>query len=326
MAGKFVLQQKIAYPHQRSGWDYATSALKPALSNDGKGILLDTMIEKNFCRRLRQARANREIPYRRPWVGFVHVPYDIPRWCEYRKSARYIFRLRTWQQSLPYCRGLITLSAWMRDWLQARADFPVLNLKHPTEVPAVRFQFRRFLANRQRRVIQVGWTRRRLCSIRELPVRRVRRTVLVPHANPRDQARFFAAVERERLLFGGPPMDQWDVDILPRQPARDYDRLLAANIVFLHLYSTVANNALIECIARNTPVLVNPLPSVQEYLGRDYPLYFETLEEAAAKAEDMKLLREAHEYLCAMPKHWLSGSYFCRSLMESDLYRCLRVQ
>lgn len=324
--GKFVLQREVTHPHQRSGWAYAMSALQPALSNDGEGILLDTMIERNFCSRLRQARADNEVPYRRPWVGFVHVPYDIPRWCDYRKSARYVFRLRTWRQSVPYCTGLITLSAWMRRWLQERVDVPVLNLKHPTEVPPIRFNFRRFLANTSRRLVQVGWTFRRLCSIRELPLRRLRATVLVPHTNPRNQARFFGAVERERLLLGVPPLDQWDVDILPYQPPRQYDRLLSNNIVFVHLYSAVANNAIIECIARNTPVLVNRLPAVEEYLGAGYPLYFRTLEEAAAKAEDTDLVKETHEYLVRMPKQWLSGDYFRNSLMESDFYRSLAVE
>ena len=40
----------------------------------------------------------------------------------------------------------------------------------------------------------------------------------------------------------------------------------------------------------------------------------------------MDLLRETHEYLLRMPKQWLSGSYFRRSLMESDLYRSLAVE
>ncbi len=324
MAGKFVLQRRIVYPHHRSGWAYATAALAPALSKNGAGVLLDTMIEKNFCRRLREALAGHEIPYRRPWVGFVHAPYDIPRWCDYRKSPRYLFRLRVWQESLPYCRGLVTLSAHMRDWLQPRVPVPVLALKHPTAAPSLRFRFRRFLENPTPRLIQVGSMLRRHCSIWQLPEVPWRKTLLVPVPDPRGQARFFAAVERQRLMLGAPPLDEWrDVEILPRQSPRGYDRLLSENIVFLHLYSAVAVNTILECIARNTPVLVNRLPAVEEYLGRDYPLYFASLEEAAAKAGDLESLREAHEYLRAMPKHWLSGEYFCRSLMESELYRSL---
>ncbi len=324
--GKFVLQRRISYPNQRCGWAYAIAALEPSFCRDKGGILLDAMIEKNFCRRLAEARANKEVPYQRDWVGFMHAPCRIPRWRDYRKSARYIFGLQTWKQSLPYCRGLITLSDWMRRWLETKVGVPVVSLRHPTQVPPVRFDFQRFLANSNRRIVQVGWAHRRLCSIRELPVQRLRRTVLAPHIRPRNQARFFGAVERERLLLGAPPLDDWDVDILPHQPPEEYDELLSENIVFLHFYSAVGHNAIVECIARNTPVLVNRLPAVEEYLGEDYPFYFGTLAEAAEKAEDTDCVKEAHEYLVRMPKDWLSGSYFCRSLVESDFYRSLSGQ
>lgn len=63
----------------------------------------------------------------------------------------------------------------------------------------------------------------------------------------------------------------------------EYDRLLSQNLVFLDLYDSSANNALVECIVRGTPVLVNPLDAVVEYLGVDYPLHFDNLAEAALK-------------------------------------------
>jgi hypothetical protein len=99
--------------------------------------------------------------------------------------------------------------------------------------------------------------------------------------------------------------------------------LLAGSLVFLNLLGSVANNAIIECIARATPVLVNPLPSVREYLGEAYPLYYETMEEAAAKASDPTLVLAAHEYLRAIDPSFLSGETFCRELAESALYQSL---
>jgi hypothetical protein len=69
--------------------------------------------------------------------------------------------------------------------------------------------------------------------------------------------------------------------------------------------------------------LVNPLAPVVEYLGEGYPFYFETLAEAAAKADDMDQVRQAHEYLAALPADSLYAETFCRTLAESDLYRGL---
>ncbi|MFB3777563.1 MAG: hypothetical protein ACE141_08120 [Bryobacteraceae bacterium] len=281
------------------------------------------MIEQNFCRRRAEAEASGEIPYLRPWVGFVHVPLEIPAWLETGKSFRHISRLPVWRDSLPHCRGLLVLSEWLRDQVHQLATVPILSLKHPTQIPELKFTFEMYLHNPCRRVIQVGWWLRRLCSISELPVRTLRRTMIVPHELPRDVARFDAALQGERLERGLLAPTEWDVDILPRQPEEAYDQLLSQNLVFLHLHTASVSNAVIECIVRHTPVLVNPVPSLVEYLGESYPFYFRTLEEAAAKAEDPEQVRQAHEYLADLPKESLTGEYFCRSLAESDFYRGL---
>jgi len=106
-----------------------------------------------------------------------------------------------------------------------------------------------------------------------------------------------------------------------------YDDLLGRNVVFVFLYDASANNTVIECIARHTPLLVNPLPAVMEYLGADYPLYFESLEEAAQKASDFDLLRQAHEYLRdERIQRRLTGEYLLESFAESSIYRELKVE
>jgi len=52
----------------------------------------------------------------------------------------------------------------------------------------------------------------------------------------------------------------------------EYDRLLSNNLVLLNQEGHGVNDIMIDCIARNTPILVNPLDVTQEYLGKDYPL------------------------------------------------------
>ena len=58
----------------------------------------------------------------------------------------------------------------------------------------------------------------------------------------------------------------------------EYDDLLSKNIIFIDLYDASANTVVVECIARKTPLLVTRLDAVIEYLGKDYPLYFDNLE------------------------------------------------
>lgn len=43
------------------------------------------------------------------------------------------------------------------------------------------------------------------------------------------------------------------------------------------MFNSSANNTILECIARNTPIIVRTNPAIVEYLGENYPLYFESL-------------------------------------------------
>ena len=91
----------------------------------------------------------------------------------------------------------------------------------------------------------------------------------------------------------------------------------------MDLYDSSANNALIECIVRETPVLVNPVPSAVEYLGLDYPFYFASLEEAARKAESEHCVAAAHAYLRALPKDQYTPEHFRQSMIESSIDQSL---
>jgi hypothetical protein len=113
-----------------------------------------------------------------------------------------------------------------------------------------------------------------------------------------------------------------DVTYLPNDA---YDRMLQENIVFLDLYDASANNAVVECIARATPLLVNRIPPVVEYLGADYPFYFDSLEEAAAKALDFDLVQRTHEYLLTCPtRARLSPTAFLAEFRASEVYQHLK--
>ena len=83
---------------------------------------------------------------------------------------------------------------------------------------------------------------------------------------------------------------------------------------------------MVECIARATPMLINRIAPVEEYLGADYPFYFESLDEAARKAQDLNLVAATHEYLmqCPMRKK-LSPSTFLDDLRNSDVYQNLKI-
>ncbi len=166
--------------------------------------------------------------------------------------------------------------------------------------------------------MQVGTWLRKLHAVYALPVRRLQRTIVHQH-EPYIDALF--AAEREALRLR---VDESIVETLPFLDDRAYDELLSCNLVFVDLYAASANNAVGECLARATPILVNPLPAVREYLGDDYPLYFSSRTEAAGKAEDPALVVAAHEYLAARPQaEQLHTECFLGAVARSEIYRGL---
>ena len=84
-----------------------------------------------------------------------------------------------------------------------------------------------------------------------------------------------------------------------------YDKLLTENIVFINLVDASAVNTVIECIVRETPIIINKIPAVVELLGENYPLYF-TEKDMNIKVYEMlkadRKILKAHKYLKNMKK------------------------
>lgn len=88
-----------------------------------------------------------------------------------------------------------------------------------------------------------------------------------------------------------------------------YDELLSSNIVFLNLVDASAINTLIECIARNTPIIINKIPPVVELLGEKYPLYYNNLYDVY-KLININQINKAYKYIQKLDKTKLKISYF----------------
>ena len=105
-----------------------------------------------------------------------------------------------------------------------------------------------------------------------------------------------------------------------------YDYLMATSVVLNQYWDVSASNTVIEAIARNTPMLVNRHPALIEYLGANYPLFFDELRDVRAMLESPDLIRQGWKYLMEMDKSWLSVDRFAddviafvRSLSEQEM-------
>lgn len=350
--GKIDFSNQKTFSCHRSGWNFALNALMPL--HNGKGIMFDGFIENNFAWKhwregirppdvlermkidgtfdeLATSEEKGVTPYKRPWVGFIHNPQGMPSWFHYQESPQSIFAKDIWQQSVEFCLGLLTFSEYHAQWLREQTGKPVSTLIHPTETPELQFDFDRFIANPHKKIVQVGWWLRKLNAIYQLPIAsnnplRYEKIRLVPIFFNNADEYLKKVMQREievNQLTMNPVFSQNTKDV-HHLSNNDYDRLLSENIAFVDLYDSNANNLVIECIVRATPLLINPLPAVVEYLGQGYPMYFSNLDEAAEKSLDVSLIFDTHIYLqhCETAKK-LSADYFFISFIESEVYQAI---
>lgn len=92
------------------------------------------------------------------------------------------------------------------------------------------------------------------------------------------------------------------VEVVERLSNDAYDILLSENIVFLNLVDCSAVNTVIECIVRNSVLVVNRLPAIVEILGKDYPGFYNTLVEAAEICSNVNKINTIHMYMLRLDK------------------------
>lgn len=93
-----------------------------------------------------------------------------------------------------------------------------------------------------------------------------------------------------------------------------YDQMLADFVVFLDLVDAAAVNTVLECIVRNTPLIINKIPGTVNLLGNDYPLYYES-EEDLKKINFTKII-QTNTYLKKINKDKYKINYFVNDLLS----------
>jgi glycosyltransferase involved in cell wall biosynthesis len=241
-----------------------------------------------------------------PWVGFIHqVPKHDLKWFP---DLERLLKDECWKASAQNCLGLFVLSDYVKNYLEsAGCKIPVARILYPAEPTDRFFCLDRFLARSPRRVVSGGEFLRNFQPFFDLQAPGFSKQMLV----------------HEGFKWQGIVTND-SVELLGRVNDEEYDGLLEDSVVFLNLRDAPANTTVVECIARNTPILINRLPGVVEYLGEDYPFYYSSLQEAEAKLQQPELIRETHQYLEGSPiKPALTGDSFLAALQNSAIYRSL---
>lgn len=347
----------------RSGWAYVVKGLMNLHNPDG--IIFDSFLDKTFGWECDFYTKMGLLPLQLPWVGVFHHTPDT----EYSSNnLTTVFDKEVFINSLSVCHGIITLSLYLKEWIEnklaeirkrlggALPYIRVINLTHPTEIMTSNlFSIEKFYRNTDRKLLQIGAWLRDTYAIYRLPkLNNYAKCVL----KGKDMDHYYVTNDKEEqiksvLLGLGSTDDQSglccryhhhhhhvcrpylycnkyisgmvdmiddnykQVTILDNVNNQQYDELLTCNIVFIRLINASAVNTLIECIVRHTPILINRLPAIEEYIGKEYPLFYNSFEDAYAKLHDYALIYAAHYYLRELDKTKFQLTTFMKQLIRS---------
>lgn len=279
----------------RSGWPVAFRAIEEIVTDSE--LQFDDYVEATFLNQYP------DHVYDMPWAGVFHYTPRLT-WGVSRDCIDRLFELPAFLHSIKTLRVAITLSEYMADYLRSKLDCPVIAIRHPQEVPDLTWNPEAYEANENKQLLQVGWYLRNTQLLAQTP--------LTDHKKARlcFQSNWVKAHDRDVREFwrkDGSRPHVGQVADLPYQTNEQFDTLLSQNVVAMELFDASANNGVLDCIVRNTPIMVNRLPAVREYLGDHYPLYFKDPREIP---ELLSRVHEAHEYLKRIDKKQFSLDTF----------------
>jgi hypothetical protein len=170
------------------------------------------------------------------------------------------------------------------------------------------FDWSRFKARGKSRLLHVGEFLRNYQSFFDLEVPGWEKLFLVPEDWPQ---------RKPKLRLND------SVTLLDMVDNATYDRLLTESVVFVDLFDAPANTLVVECLATATPICVNPVGGIVDYLVPDYPLYA-TGDVATLLADDERL-KAAQSFLKERRARNASVAAFHEALRASAIYSLLPV-
>lgn len=340
--------------YHRSGWNFVLDHMEEI--HNPRGVIFDSYLDKTFGWEYDFLSLSQVIPYRKPWVGVFHHTSNK----DYTENNLVkVFSRRNFIQSLNCCKGIIVLSKNNKEWIEDKLNqlyikVPVLSLTHPTEILSDKllFDYDLFKLNPAKKVIQIGAWLRNSYAIYDLDVPDGYHKFALKGKdmnnyfvtdddmdNIENCVRGVACGRKERIsgcmvdnkdsnkyivgLLDNIRKNHRSVTVLDNISNDQYDQLLRTSVVFINLVDASAVNTILECVVRNTPILVNRLPATEEYLGSKYPLFYDNFDHANDLLSDRRNIKRAHKYLRYMDKTKFTTKHFLDSLVRSDLYQSL---
>jgi hypothetical protein len=271
----------------KGNWGEISRILKDNFNNNRSNIFCHEWLDYDIKKRLIFEK----------WIGFLHNPITYPsdypmKYFDKTLPISKLIKDDYFIEKLQSCMGILVFTNQIKQFMSNSLNFnkiyfihhPILNYNYNWKTDTY--------------LLHVGQQLRKYHSFLEINTNK-KKIILKPQDCPEDMSemKFYSKKQAREL------------DYLEKDK---YLKIMCNSIVFLDLYDVAACNTINECISLNVPIVIKKLPGSLEYLGENYPLYFDTLDEAESKIKDANLIIASHLYLKNMDKKKLSISHFLR--------------
>lgn len=244
---------KCFWEHHLSsgGWGWVSNLIYKKFNNNNAKIDLYTAYEY-------QVRNNY---LNGPCIAIFHQVIS-----GYERSLENLISQKNWRHNKQKIIGAITVSHDQAEFLSRQGIKNISCILHPTPLNVGKWKLDNFL--KTNRIIHIGVHCRNLEFFSRLA-----------HEQFGGLNYFYVMVKKKEVEPEF--IRKYKVPIISRLSDNKFNKILKDSIVFLQLDSATANNTVLECIARGTPIIINPKGGIMDYLGKNYPLYYRSYGEAA---------------------------------------------
>ena len=277
----------------RGGWNTILSTAKENdFFNEYSQIEFYDIVEKNFI-------WDNNVDEKMKWIGVIHCTNQTPPYLNIINISQFFNKDSLFLRNIHNCLGLITLAPNVYDFmhnelLKLNINVNLHLLKHPinNDENIPKFNYESFVNNSDKKIIQIGQQLRKMTSIYLLETEFNKLWLTGTKNFTKIQDLF----DKEKKYLNLNNININDVEFKYIQSFEEYDELMSKNIIFVDLFDTAANNVVLECIIRATPLLITKLPGAIFYLGEDYPMYFDSLQEISGLLTKENIIK-THNYL-----------------------------
>jgi hypothetical protein len=289
---------------EHSNWSVVEEVIKTI---DKKGIFV------SFCDNY---FANNTNPINELWYGIIHNPFNWEKYTLWDNKTP-LFDINSFIESLKFCKMLFVMNEneiiHIKRLLKSKGfdNINVESLIHPINELTYKFNYNKYILNKNKTIYSIGNWLRKQYSIFKLKCSDKFKKSIIPFTK-RTKLELEYYTKLDNIVLTKDEINS--VNKLEYVSTQNYHKIFENNLVFLDVYLTTINNTFLECIISNTPIILNRKQEYINLIGGDYPLFFDNIDQINSLIETDNNILNAHNYLKNIDKTKFSINFFKQTL------------